>query len=263
MSHPRTRMTLEPLEPRDVPSSTTQTFDTTPVPALPTGWTQWSSDGSTAFATAAGQGTGGTVGAVTTGGSRTAALAWQTQTEPGDTTVSADVQLSSLVPTFVFTRGSNLGTSAPSYLAAVVTRGATVSVVQVTNGTATLLGSVTSPSAVYFSGNWVQVSLVPSGSSVAVQVMRTDTGQYLNARGTWQSAATSAVTATTSLADTAGDVGIGRAAAYAGPVRFDNFTVAPPASPPPAANAPRPRRWGASRSIRPRRARPRPAGRAG
>jgi len=224
----RSRLNVECLESRDVPSTVTQTFDTITPPALPSGWTEWSNDGSTVFATAAGQGVSGSVGVVSSGVSRTAGLAWPMQTQSGDTAVSADVQLNSLIPTFVFARGTNLGTAAPSYIAAVVTRGATVSVMKVTNGTSTLLGTVASPSSAYFSGNWVNVSLVPNGSSVAVQVMRFNTNQYLNAQGTWQSAVTNAIAVSTTLADSASDVGIGRVAAYSGSVDLDNFAIAPP-----------------------------------
>jgi hypothetical protein len=232
----RPRLNVERLEDREIPSATSiiQTFDTaTTPPALPSGWTQWSSDGSTAFVTAAGQGMGGTAGVVASGLSKTAALAWSTQTQSGDSGVSAAVLLNSLEPTFVFARGTKLGTATPSYLAAVVTRGATVSVVQVTNGTSTVLGSITSPQSAYLSGKWVQVSLVPNGSAVAVQVMRTDTGQYLNAHGGWQAAATNAITVNTTLADANGNVGIGRTATYSGSVDLDNFTIVP--SSPPAA----------------------------
>lgn len=231
---PSVRLALEPLEDRENPSGgIIETFDQVAAPVLPAGWAVWSSDGSNVFATAAGQGVGGSVGVVSQGTSRTAGLAWQSQSVSADTGAAATLKLDTLVPEFVLARGSGLGTSTPSYLAAVLTRGATVQLWEVTTGTTKVLASVTSPSSAYFSGNWAQVSLVPSGNSVAVQVVRQDTGQYLTSAGTWQAAATDAITATTALAGTDGNVGMGRAARYSGPVSLDNFTVLPPPPPPP------------------------------
>jgi hypothetical protein len=236
MTHsPRSRLKVERLECRDLPSSIAQSFDSTALTALPSGWAQWSNDGSTVFAATAGQGVNGSVGIVSSGGSQTAGLAWPTQIEPGETAVSAEVDLTSLVPTFVFADGTNLGTSTPSYLAASVTRGASVNLIQVTGGTSTVLATVSSPSSSYFSGNWVQVSLVPSGSSVGVQVVREDNGDYLNTQGTWQTAPTNAITVGTTVVEEAGDAGIGRFAAYSGAVELDNFTIAPSPTPPAAA----------------------------
>src|SRR5262249_23264254 len=122
-------------------------------------------------------------------------------------------------------RGNNLGTSSQSYLAAVVTRGLTVQLLEVNGSSTKVLGSIKSPSTAYFSGGWVNVSLVPTGSTVKVTVTRQDTGQYLNASGTWQSAATTAITATTALNPAQGKVGIGRSGLYAGAVALDNFSV--------------------------------------
>lgn len=227
-SSPRSqsRLNVESLESRDVPSAT-PSFTATP-PALPSDWTQWSNDGSTVFQTAAVQGSSGSVGVVSSGGSTTTGLAWQTQPEPGETAVSAEVDLTSLVPTFILADGSNLGTATPSYFAAVVSRGPTVSLVQVSNGTATQLAAVSSPSSSYFSGNWVQIALVPNGSSLGVQVIRTDNGEYLNSQGNWQVTATNAIAVNTALVESAGEVGFGRFAAYSGAVELENFTASPP-----------------------------------
>lgn len=235
----RLRLNVEHLETRDLPSSLTQPVDTANQPTLPGGWAQWSNDGSTVFSTIAGQGTGAIGEVVSTGSSNTAGLAWETQSVSGNTSVSAGVDVTSLIPTFVFAGGSNLGTATPSYIAAEVTRGATVTVVQVTNGVSTTLATLSSSPSAYFSGNWAQVSLIPSGSSVAVQLMREDTNQYLNAQGNWQSTATNALVVSTTLAGAAGDVGIGRAAAYSGSVDLNDFTVdLPPVPPPPSVPPP-------------------------
>jgi hypothetical protein len=227
----RPRLQVEFLEAREVPdgSPITETFDALVPPALPAGWGRWSSNGTTVFTTAAGQGVGGSVGLVSSSpSSRTAALAWFGTAVPGDTGAALSVKADTLVPMFVFARGSNLDTSAPNYLAAVVTRGLKVELRQVIGGVTTVLGSVSSPAAAYLSGQWVRVSLVPTGNSVAVQVTRADTGQYLNANGRWQAAPTTVINTTTTLAATNGYVGVGRAAAYTGAVKLDNFAVLAP-----------------------------------
>ncbi|MDY3552507.1 Ig-like domain-containing protein [Gemmata sp. JC717] len=231
----RTRLSFEPLETRENPAVLfTETFDAVSAPALPAGWATWSSDGTAALTSAAGAGTGGTPGALSQGGSRTAALAWHPQTVPADAGVSTSLRADSLVPAFVFARGSNLETSDRSYLAAVVTRGLKVQLVEVSGGTARVLGTVSSPGSSYLSGQWVRVSLVPDGATAKVEVTRADTGQYLTAAGTWQTAATSAISAATALTAAGGKVGIGRDALYSGAVALDNFSAFvadPPATP--------------------------------
>jgi hypothetical protein len=224
MSEPRTRPTFEPLEARDVPTILfTETFNEVTPPALPAGWGMWSSDGTSAFTTAAGQGVSGTTALVSNGGSRTAALTWDPQTVSGDTAAAVSLRVSSLVPEFVFARGTNLGTGQSSYLAAVVTRGLQVQLLEVNGSQTRVLGTVASPASAYYSGGWVQVTLTPTGSSVTVQVTRQDTGQYLSAAGAWQSAPTNVISATTALPSVPGMLGVGRNGLYAGPVQMDNF----------------------------------------
>ena len=197
----RVRLRLEFLEVRETPAAgLIESFEQIATPALPSGWQEWSSDGSNVFDTAAGKGVGASVGVVSSAGSRTRALAWNAATVSGDTGAAATIKLDSLIPTFVFARGSSLAGTSPTYLSASITRGATVSVSEVVNGVSRVLGSITSPSTAYFSNNWARVSLVPTGNSVAVQVTRPDNGQYLNAEGKWQVAAANALLVTTTLA---------------------------------------------------------------
>lgn len=228
---PRARLGCEPLEAREVPAGLTEPFDAAPAPALPAGWAGWSSDGTAAFATAAGLGTNGTTGLVSTGGSRTAALTWAPGAVSADTGAAASVKLDSAVPVFVFARGRNLGTAKPSYLAAGVSRGATVVVWEVTDGAVKPLGAVRSPAAAYLSGPWVRVSLVPKGDTAAVRVVRQDTGQFLNAAGRWQSAAADVLTVKTTATTATGHAGVGRMPQFAGPVRADDFQTLPPPAP--------------------------------
>ena len=224
----RVRLRPESLEVRENPTSgVLETFDATAPPVLPAGWLEWSNDGTNVFDTAAAKGLSGTTGLTSSGGSRTRGLAWNNSPVSGDTGVAALVKLDSLVPTFVFARGSNLTTSTPTYLAATIARGVSISVTEVVNGVPKTLGSITSPSTAYFSANWARVSLVPTGNSVAVQVIRQDTGQYLTPQGKWQPAAVNALTVQTSLPSANGLVGLGRSAAYFGTVSLDNFEVLP------------------------------------
>lgn len=227
----RPRLGCEALEARDTPAGLTEAFDAVAPPALPAAWAEWSNDGRDAFATAPGRGTNGSVGVVTTGGSLTAGLAWSQAPVSADTGAAVSVELDSAVPAFVFTRGRNLGTARPSYLAASVSRGAVVTVWEVTDGHVRPLGSVQSPAAAYLSGPWVRVSLVPTGTTAAVRVVRQDTGQYLNAAGRWQAGATDALKVSTAAASGTGYAGIGRMARYAGPVVADDFQTLPPSGP--------------------------------
>ena len=235
MSHSRTRLSLEALEARENPATLfSESFDTLTPPALPAGWATWTSDGTTAFTTANAVGAGGTKGLVASAGSRTAALAWHPQTVTGDTGAAVALRADSLVPMFVFARGNDLGTANRSYLAAVVTRGLSVQLLEVNGTSVRALGTVNSPSSAYLSGKWVNVSLVPTGTTVKVEVTRADTGQYLNSAGSWQAAKTTAITATTTLNPAQGQIGVGRSGVYAGAVVLDDFSaVTDPPVPPP------------------------------
>ena len=224
MPQPRTRLSLESLEARENPAVLfTETFDTLTPPALPAGWA--ATNGTAVFTTTAGSGVGGTAGLVSNASSRTAGMTWHPQTVSGDTGAAVSLQINSLVPVYVFARGNDLGSATQSYLAAVVTRGVSVQLLEVQGTTTRVLGTVTSPPTSYLSSGWARVSLVPTGSTVTVELTRADTGQYLNAAGKWQTAATNAITATTTYTPAEGKVGIGRNGVYYGPVQLDNFSV--------------------------------------
>lgn len=220
------RLRLEHLEAREVPdgSLVSENFNSAAIPNLPPGWGVQLAN-SASFATESGNGLLGSTALVTTGTSRSSGLSWHGSPVPGDAAAAVSIKASSLIPAFVFARGSGIDGSTPSYLAAVVTRGLKVELREVTGGASTLLGSVSSPPSSYLSGQWVRVTLVPRGNSVAVQVVRADTDQYLNASGRWQSDPVMAITGTTSLPSSTGYAGVGRSAAYSGPVALDDFEV--------------------------------------
>src|SRR4051794_31741624 len=113
---PGARLLLEALEARENPSGLLETFDVVTTPSLPTGWAAWSTDGTNVFVVAAGKGVGGSGGVVSSGISSTIGLAWQTPLVAGDTGAAASVKLDTLVPTFVFARGTNLGTVTPNFV---------------------------------------------------------------------------------------------------------------------------------------------------
>lgn len=230
------RRFLEGLEDRVNPSpgGLSESFDLGPSPTWPGGWMRWSNDGSEGVNVSSGVGVNGSRGAVASGTSATQTLAWNAETFPADTAVSTAILADSLIPAFVLARGVNLGSASPSYLAAVVTRGMTVELWEVVNGQRTILASLSS--AAYVSGPWVTLSLLPQGRQASVMVQRLDTGQYLNGEGRWQSEAVAAIRANVSTLVGEGRVGFGRAARYAGPVRFDDFLaqpILPRSSPPP------------------------------
>ncbi len=237
----RTSLTLETLETRENPSGLiTESFDKVVFPALPSGWSTWSNDSSTVFTTAASQGVGGSGALLSNAGSRTAALAWSPQTVSADTGVAVTLSPNSLVPTYVFARGNDLDQGSRSYLAAVVTRGVHVQLIEVKGTFTRVLGSVTSPPSDYLSNGWVRVTLQPKGGSATVEITRADTGQYLNAAGKWQSEETAAVSADTTFAPTAGKAGVGRQGLYYGTVCLDDFTIIDTTTPTPPPTVPPP-----------------------
>jgi hypothetical protein len=228
----RVQLRADALETRETPAAgAVESFDAVAPPALPSGWIESSNDGTNVFDTKSAAGVGGTTALAATGGSRTSGFAWNGTAVSGGTGVAATVKLDSLAPTFVFARGSALDSNSPTYLAATITRGVTLNVVEVANGVSRTLGSVASPSTSYFSANWARVSLIPNGNSVAVQVQRLDNGCYLTPQGTWQAAAVNALLVTTALPTTTGYVGVGRTAAYSGTVALDNVVMITPTAP--------------------------------
>jgi hypothetical protein len=219
------------LEPRQAPSATpigSETFDTTPVGALPSGWAQWSSNGSAAFAVSTAQALSAPNGLTVSSGiiSSLAARTWVTAAAPADLQVSAAVYVSTLIPAQVFARGSGLATATPTYYALSIVRGLQAQLVRVTNGVSTVLATINSPD--WFDDRWAQLTLDVEGGTVRARIYRPDTGQYLSAGGVWQSAQAWAMQVQDATISGPGQVGVGRPASYAGTVSFDNFSVVVP-----------------------------------
>ena len=197
-----------------------QRFDSTPTGRLPDGWLQWSSrpDGSAQV--------GWDQTLQLNGQSTTVTRAWLNRAMPADVQVSSSINVDGVAPTQVLARGQNLGTAAPSYYAASVSRGLNVQLLRVVNGQQTVLGQVQSRD--YVSGQWIQVSLVAKGTDLRVQVFRTDTSQYLQANGTWGLAPAWALARTDAALTKGGLTGLVRGAGSANAVGVDNFIVTSP-----------------------------------
>src|SRR5262245_23341142 len=112
------RLRLEELETRLAPASL-ETSDTTAAGALPTGWSQWSSSGTDAFAVTSSQAlsTPNSL-AVNSSASGLSALARVNAAQPANVQVGAAVYLNSAIPARVLARGSGLSTTTPTYYAA-------------------------------------------------------------------------------------------------------------------------------------------------
>ncbi|HJT77911.1 MAG TPA: hypothetical protein VJ739_11980, partial [Gemmataceae bacterium] len=228
----RVRPRLEQLESRELLSAgVSESFDGTALGSLPAGWSQWGSFGGTPFAVSSAASISQPNALAVTGGSQVSARAWYGTVQPADVQVSAAVDLTTIIPAQLIARGSALNTATPTYYALAVTRGLQLQLLRVAGGQVTTLATLSS--AKYFSQQWVNVTLSVSGTELRAQLQRLDTGQYLNAAGGWQSAATWALDVTDAAVAGPGLVGLGRPVSYAGTVLFDNFSATPLALPRP------------------------------
>jgi hypothetical protein len=208
-----------------------QDFNGNIVRGLPAGWNSYTNTtGQSFLETAHGQPNTGSGAISVSGNSGLVARTWDATVLPADVEVSASLALNSLIPAQLFLRGQNLATDSPDYYAVNVTRGATVQLVRVVDGRSTLLGSITTDT--WLNQVWVQVSLSAIGSTLEVQIYRSDTGQYLTPNGQWQALPIWAIQKTDSAIMGPGQAGVGRASGGAsGSVMFDNFFVAVPPVP--------------------------------
>lgn len=228
---PAFRPDLVRLEARENPSAvwTDEGFDNLTAPALPAGWSNWASDGQTQYITSKLQTASGPNALASLGNSSIQSRTWTTTSYPADYGAGASVRSNAPAALEVIARGSNLNSTAPTYLAAAVATGGGVQLVEVKAGVRTTLGKVSPALSLPAAGVWLKVALKPLGDTVRVQVQRADTGQYLTASGGWQSTATDALTATTTVKPTTGLVGVGRLTGGSGMAYLDDFAVlAPP-----------------------------------
>jgi hypothetical protein len=203
-----------------------ESFDSTPVGRLPTGWDQWSTTGSSIFGVSSSRpltGSHNLSSSVPTSGVK--GRAWVGLIEPADVQASADVFVDSLIPAQVLVRGKFLDTPTPSYYSVAVTRGLQVQLLRVVNGYTSVLGQAHSQD--YLSSQWIHVGLSVSGFTLQVQIFRLDKAEYLNAYGQWQAAPAWAITRSDTAITGAGEVGLARSAGVTGTLTFDNFNTVP------------------------------------
>lgn len=225
-SKARRRLHVEALEDRSLPSSTpvlAETFQTPALNNLPGGWVQWASDSGKAFQIdqTVGLGGGGELAAQARSG--VTSRAWNIQTKVTDVEVSAAVYLNSLDPATIIARAKHLDSATPTYYAVAITRGMSIELQRVVNGKVTTLS--TNRSEDYISQQWVEVSLRVAGSSLSVQVRRTDTGRYLDSSGEWVSQPVNAMSATDTAIASEGQIGLGRGPVGADRIHFDSLRV--------------------------------------
>ena len=231
MSHARRPHLLagaERLEQRENPAAWyAEGFDQLTAPTLPSGWAGWANDGQQQFITSKLSAASGPNSLASLGSSAVESRLWNASAYPGDFGGAVSVRSDTAASLELIARGRNLNTATPTYLAAVARTGGTFQLVQEVNGQRTLLGSVRPAQALV--GVWLRVSLQPVGTTVTVQVQRADTGQYLTAAGQWQSAATDAMRATTTIPSADGLIGVGRDTGGSGMAFLDDFAaLAPP-----------------------------------
>ena len=207
------------------PATWNQSFDTTAVNDLPTGWAGWSSDGADRanVQNAASLSPLQSLGLDGTTSSR--GRAWLNSATPSDVTVSAAVYTNTLIPSGVLVRGTNLQSATPSFYSLTATNGPTVQIKKSIGGIETTLASLSG--TVNIPSSWLRLTLTAKGSTLEASVYRTDTQQWLSSTGTWQSAATSALRATDGSLTAGGLVGVDRGQFSAGTVAFDDFEVRP------------------------------------
>jgi hypothetical protein len=195
-----------------------------PSPGLPAGWSQWSGPGKFTATTVTDETLRLDAASATQG------RAWLSRTLPADVQVSSSIYVDSLVPTGLIARGSNLAGTRETGYGLSLTRGLEVKLTRTVGGNEVTLARLKSND--YLSGLWVQASLVLNGDQLRAQVYRSDTGQYLNADGSWGLLPAWAMSVTDNAIKSGSFAGLTRGTGYAGTVAFDNFivTTAPPRS---------------------------------
>ncbi len=220
---------LECLESRDVPNAVLarESFETLQTPALPSDWSSWS-DSADAFLTTRLIASDGAVSLAARGTATATARIWQAVERDRNSGVSVQVRANSPSPIAVIARGHDLETATPSYVGAIVdARGRTLEIVEDLAGMSRRIGAVTINS--FPSNIWLDVTVQPYGTTATVRVQRSDTGQFLNPSGGWQSGEADAIAGTGLTLTSPGEVGLVRQPGGAGLAFVDDFRVyAPP-----------------------------------
>jgi Bacterial Ig domain len=192
----------------------TANFDGLPAGTLPSGWAATANT----FGSTGDQLRSSTRAAVPTFAGPAADL-------PSDVTVRTQVMLDSLVPAKIVIRGRGLETTSPTYYTATLTRGLDLKIAKVVNGVETVLSTLKTKT--YSSGFNAEVTFSALGDRLQVRVKRLDTNLWLTDAGEWKPEAVSALVARDVSIASAGRVALGRGAATAGTLIFDQFEVTP------------------------------------
>jgi hypothetical protein len=223
---------VAPLEVRDVPAGLAESFDSAPLYFAPAGWQQWSSNGSQYYSVMPSNGVSGSKGVAVYGNTNLTTRLWKADALSSNVAVSISVRADVPAPILLLSRGSNLSTATPSFVAASISPGGTISLRETKNGSDLVLKSVTPSNPV---GNaWLRITLETVNTTATVIVERLDTNQFLSASGTWQSAKTAAITQAVTWNPSTGVTGLGRLSGPYGTANVDQFTATPIVSATPA-----------------------------
>lgn len=224
------RADLECLEPRENPSTWAgESFDQLSAPTLPAGWANWSNDGSVQYITSKLQAASGSNALASLGSSATQSRFWSATAYPADYGSGVTVRSNAAARLEVVARGSNLNTATPTYVSAVALPGGGVELTEVKAGVRTSLGKVNPGQPLPVNGVWLRVQLQPTGSGLGVTVQRADDGRFLTSAGGWQTAATNAIQANTTVTPAGGLLGVGRLSGGSGMAFADDVVVLTPA----------------------------------
>jgi hypothetical protein len=184
---------------------------------LPAGWSSWQSNEQASYQTRA----DGTLQIL--GGSASAIRVWMTQPGPSDAQATTSMYVASLAPSGLFVRGSRLDGTRANMYEVTIKRGLDIELWKVVNGQRTSLGRMGTVG--WQSGIWIQASLVVKGDQLRVQIVRSDTGEYLTERGTWALTPAWAMSRTDGTIRSGGLSGLIREPGTSDDALFDQFLL--------------------------------------
>lgn len=218
----RSSLRLTQLETRETPASIAETFDTAKFPFKPAGWLEWASNGQEYYATTRNAATSGQQALAIYGNINVQSRIWTTTNVGTDVALEAQVRSDTPAPILLFARGAHLSTTNAGYLGlSIASTG--VSIVESINGTTRTVATRAFSS---IPTTWIKVGANIVGDQISITLQRSDTQQYLNASGGWQTAATIALSASTTIRNQ-GLVGIGRLPGTYGTAYVDDFRATP------------------------------------
>ena len=200
-----------------------QNFDSVSVGSLPSDMTSYTAGTVTTWATSTDKAYSGSNSLKCDVGSASATRLYYPDALDANVIVSATVYIDSLVTAQVFARGSGVTGTSQSWYLCGVKRSTYLLLGKYESGTFTNLANITSTA---FSENfWATISLYCNGDNLRAQIIRHDTGMYLNSSGSWQSAQAWALNITDTSISAGGHCGIARQTGVGGAIYFDNIFI--------------------------------------